>query len=400
MNRILDIKNIEEAREELKKINVSSQGVEVMSPKALGCSIKLTDVKLGAANILKQEMLSVGGDAAVARGVVNGKEEFSDVILLGNADKIKKLIKKLKHQTIFDLPKIQNDLQIMLTQLLGTTKFSLNCAGKDLDLSKTRVMGILNVTPDSFSDGSKFMRLDNAIAQAKEMIANKVDIIDIGGESTRPGADSVSTEEELKRVIPVIKAIRVFSDVIISIDTSKAVVASEAIAAGADIINDVSALEGDEKMLRVLQENPDIPIILMHKKGTPQTMQINPYYDDVIDEIISYLADKINFCESNGIAKERIVIDPGIGFGKRQEDNLKIIQRLKEFHTLGVPILLGTSRKGFIAKIYDSTPEEREEATLATTAFAFQSGVQIVRVHSVLSNVRLLQTLQAIKDVK
>jgi dihydropteroate synthase len=232
-------------------------------------------------------------------------------------------------------------------------------------------MGILNVTPDSFSDGSKFMRLDNAIAQAKEMIANKVDIIDIGGESTRPGADSVSTEEELKRVIPVIKAIRVFSDVIISIDTSKAVVASEAIAAGADIINDVSALEGDEKMLRVLQENPDIPIILMHKKGTPQTMQINPYYDDVIDEIISYLADKINFCESNGIAKERIVIDPGIGFGKRQEDNLKIIQRLKEFHTLGVPILLGTSRKGFIAKIYDSTPEEREEATSLDKSVCF-----------------------------
>ncbi len=400
MNRILNIKNIEDAREELKKIKVSSQGVEVMAPKALGCSIKLTGVKLGAANILKQEMLGIGGDAAVARGVVNGKEEISDVILLGNADKIKKLIKKLNYQTIFDLPKIQADLQEMLKDLLGKRKHSLNCGGKDLVLNKTRVMGILNVTPDSFSDGSKFIGLDSAIAQAKEMIAANVDIIDIGGESTRPGAEPVTAEEELKRVIPVIKAIRKFSDVIISIDTFKAVVAKEAIAAGADIINDISALEGDENMLQVLQENPNIPIILMHKKGTPQTMQINPYYDDVIEEISTYLAERINFCETNGVSKERIVVDPGIGFGKRQEDNLKILQRLKEFHALGVPVLLGASRKGFIGKIYESTPAEREDGTLATTAVAFESGVQIVRVHSVQSNVRLLQILQAIKDVK
>jgi len=400
MNRILTIKNLDDAREELHKIKVSSQGVEVMAPKTLGCSIKLTGVRVGAANILKQEMLSIGGDAAVARGVVNGKEEISDLILLGNAAKIRKLIMKLDNQTIFGLPQIQNDLKELLNQMRGRRKYQVNCAGRELDLNTTRVMGVLNVTPDSFSDGSKFYNKENAISQAKEMIEAGVDIIDIGGESTRPGAEPVGAEDEMERVVPVIAAIRKFSDVLISIDTFKAEVAEAAIMAGANIINDISALEADKEMINVLKKYPEIPIILMHKKGTPQNMQVEPFYDDVIEEILTYLSDRIAYCVANGIARDRIVIDPGIGFGKRQEDNLKILQRLGEFHALRVPILLGASRKGFIGRIYQSTPTEREEGTLATTAIAFENNIQIVRVHAVQANLRLLKTLQAVKDVK
>lgn len=399
MNRILKIDNLADAKVELRKIKVSTQGVEVMAPKALGCSILLTAVKVGAANIIKQEMLSIGGDAAVARGVVNGTEVISNVILLGNADKIKKLIKKLNNQTIFGLSQIREDLIKMLGQMVLAKKYRMNCNGTNLDLDTTKVMGILNITPDSFSDGNRFIELELAITQAKEMIAAGVDIIDIGGESTRPGSDIVNVQDELDRVIPVIKKIREFSDVIISIDTTKAEVAEQAIIAGANIINDISALEVDPEMINILRKYPDVPIVLMHMQGTPQTMQNNPYYEDVVEEILIYLNERINFCLAKGIFRERIIVDPGLGFGKRQQDNLMILKKLSEFHSLNMPILLGASRKGFINKIYDSTVEEREAGTLATTALAFSSNIEIVRVHNVIENRRLLQTLSAIKDI-
>lgn len=399
MNRILEINDITEAKVELKKIKVSLQGVEMMAPKALGIAVKLTDVKIGAANILKQEMLSIGGDAAVARGVVNGTEEISDVILLGNVDKLKKLIKKLGHQTIFGLPKIKADVEFMVNHLLKREVPILNCNGKELLLDSTKIMGILNVTPDSFSDGDKFLNESQALAQALEMIADGADIIDVGGESTRPGAEVVDGKTEIARVVAVIKKIREQSDAIISIDTSKAVVAEAAIEAGANIINDISALSSDKDMIKVLKKYPNVPIILMHMQGTPQTMQNNPQYDDVIENVMSYLADRITFCVENGISKDRIIIDPGIGFGKRFKDNLLILKKLAEFKALRVPLLLGASRKSFINNIYQSSPQEREEATLATTAIAHQHNVEIVRVHAVKQNKRLLQTLTAVKEI-
>ncbi len=397
MNRILQIYSLEDAKRELTKINVSSQGVEVMAPKAIGLSIKLTDIKLGAANILKQEMLSIGGDAAVARGVVNGKLAISDIILLGNLDKIKKLVKKLNHQTIFELPEIKQDLKKIIAQLENPHSKVLNCNGTKLKLNEPKVMGIINVTPDSFSDGNQYLDADKAIERALEIIAQGADIIDIGGESTRPGAEKVSAETEIERVIPIIKELRKQTDLPISIDTTKAEVAEKALQAGASILNDISALQFDAEMIKVLQNYPEVPVILMHMQGTPETMQDDPHYEDVIEEILLFFEERINFCEDNGISRKRIIIDPGIGFGKRQKDNLVILKKLSEFKCLGLPIMLGASRKSFIGKIYDSEASERLSGSLISTVFAFQSDVEIIRVHDVQEHKRFLNVMKEIR---
>lgn len=398
MNRKLVIASLSEAKAELSKIKVSTGGIELMLSKAIAFPVKLTKVKLGAANILKQEMLSLGGDAAVARGVVNGQEEFSDVILLGTKDKIRKLVNKLRAQEIFGLKQIREDLINFLNLEIRSTSSFLMCNNKKLNLDKVTVMGILNVTPDSFSDGNKFNDLDKAISQTEKMVKAGAKIIDIGGESTRPGSETVTEIEELNRVIPVIKAIRKQSDVIISIDTNKAEVARQAILAGADIINDISALRFDAEMINVLKENPQIPIIMMHMQGKPKDMQDAPEYHDTIDDILEFFKERIEFCHINGISRDRIIIDPGIGFGKRQADNLIILKKLEEFHAFICPILLGASRKSFINRIYESPAEERLEGSLATTAFAHKAGVHIIRVHDVEEHVKFLKVMDAVEQ--
>jgi len=399
MNRILNINSLQDARRELEKINVSSQGIEVMAPKAIGLSIKITNVKVGAANILKQEMLSIGGDAAVARGVVNGKLEFSDIILLGNLDKIEKLVKKLNYQTIFGLPEIKQDLINIIDNLENPRSKILNCNGTKLALNNTKIMGILNVTPDSFSDGNQYFGADKAVERALEMITEGADIIDIGAESTRPGAQKVSAETEIERVIPVINELRKQTDIPISIDTTKSEVAKEALQAGASILNDISALQFDADMIKVLQDFSEVPVVLMHMQGTPETMQDNPHYEDVIEEILLFFEERINFCEENGIHRERIVIDPGIGFGKRQEDNLIILKKISEFKCLGVPIILGASRKSFIGNIYNSDASERLAGSLASTAFVFQNDIEIIRVHDIKEQKNFLKVMKEIRKV-
>ena len=399
MNRILNINSLQDAKWELEKINVSSQGIEVMASKAMGLSIKLTNVKLGAANILKQEMLSIGGDAAVARGVVNGKLEFSDMILLGNFDKIKKLIKKLNYQTIFGLPEIKQDLLIIINRLEKSPPKILNCNGTKLELNEIKIMGILNVTHDSFSDGDQYFDTGKAVERALEMIAEGANIIDIGGESTRPGAKKINVETEIERVIPIIQELRKHLSIPISIDTTKAEVAEKAIQAGASILNDISAMQFDAEMIKILQNYPEVPVILMHMQGTPEKMQEAPFYEDVIEEILDFFEERIKFCEENGISKERIIIDPGIGFGKRQEDNLIILKKISEFKCLGCPILLGASRKRFIGNIYDSSATERIAGSLASAAFAFQNEIEIIRVHDVREHRRFLKVMKEIRKV-
>ena len=399
MNRILNINSLQDAKRELEKINVSSQGIEVMASKSIGLSIKLTNVKLGAANILKQEMLSIGGDAAVARGVVNGKLEFSDMILLGNFDKIKKLIKKLNYQTIFGLPEIKQDLLIIINRLEKSPPKILNCNGTKLELNEIKIMGILNVTHDSFSDGDQYFDTGKAVERALEMIAEGANIIDIGGESTRPGAKKINVETEIERVIPIIQELRKHLSIPISIDTTKAEVAEKAIQAGASILNDISAMQFDAEMIKILQNYPEVPVILMHMQGTPEKMQEAPFYEDVIEEILDFFEERIKFCEENGISKERIIIDPGIGFGKRQEDNLIILKKISEFKCLGCPILLGASRKRFIGNIYDSSATERIAGSLASAAFAFQNEIEIIRVHDVREHRRFLKVMKEIRKV-
>ena len=244
------------------------------------------------------------------------------------------------------------------------------------------IMGILNVTPDSFSDGGQFLNKNSAIGHALKMIEEGADIIDIGGESTKPFSSPVSLDEELSRVLPVIEDLRKETDVCISIDTTKSEVANQALEMGASIINDVSAMEFDEKMIGIALKF-DCPIVLMHMKGIPKNMQENPHYTSLISEIITYLNARIDFVLSKGIDKKKIIIDPGIGFGKSVENNFEIINNLNQFVDLGYPVMLGASRKSFIGITLDAPEDKRVEGSLAANIIGFQKGVSVFRVHDV-----------------
>lgn len=267
----------------------------------------------------------------------------------------------------------------------------LTANNKSLDLSQPQVMGILNVTPDSFSDGGKYHSLNSALNQAQRMIDAGVTIIDIGGESTRPGAPDVALEEELQRVVPVIKAIREHHDVWISIDTSKAEVMRQAIEAGVDIINDVRALQ-EPGALEVAAQS-GLPICLMHMQGQPRTMQTNPHYDDLLKEVGEFLQQRINACEKVGIQRSQLILDPGFGFGKTIEHNYHMLARLEEFHQFGLPILAGMSRKSMLFKLLDKAPDECVAASVSCATIAAMKGAQIIRVHD------FEQTLDAMKIV-
>ena len=249
-------------------------------------------------------------------------------------------------------------------------------------------MGILNVTPDSFSDGGEYYNLDKAIEYSLDLVNQGADIIDVGGESTRPGADTISIDNELERVIPVIKGIRSASSIPISIDTYKSSVAKEALDSGANIVNDISGLNFDSKMIDVVK-NYNVPIIIMHIKGTPKNMQLNPTYDNIVDEIINYFNTQINLCLDYGIAKSHIILDPGIGFGKQLNDNFILIRELDTFANLGYPILIGPSRKSFIGLTLDLPVDERLEGTAAAITASIINGARIVRVHDVLQMKRV-----------
>jgi dihydropteroate synthase len=267
-------------------------------------------------------------------------------------------------------------------------------------IDKPLIMGILNVTPDSFSDGGKYSDIDAAVRQARRMLDEGADIIDIGGESTRPGAEPVAADEQIRRVAPVVEAIRqqVSADIPISIDTTLSAVAKAALAAGADIINDISAGRDDEAILALAAET-DAPIILMHSQGAPKTMQDNPYYDDVVQEVLAALYQQIDAALKAGIKKERIAIDPGIGFGKRKQDNIDLLAHLDAFVATGYPVLLGTSRKRFMGTICDvSEPSELVTATAVTTALGIMAGVQIFRVHDIRENRQAADVAWAIRQ--
>ena len=244
------------------------------------------------------------------------------------------------------------------------------------------IMGILNVTPDSFSDGGKYLEKNTAINHALEMIDEGADIIDIGGESTRPFSDPVSLKEEISRVVPVIEGIRKKSDICISIDTTKSQVATAALNSGASVINDVSAMEVDPLMVDVALKF-DCPLIIMHMKGTPKNMQDDPQYESLISDIKDYLLDRTDFIISKGINPKKIVIDPGIGFGKTVENNFEIIKNLNHFTTMNFPVLLGASRKSFIGISLNLPEKDRLEGSLAANIIGLQNGAKIFRVHDV-----------------
>ncbi len=260
------------------------------------------------------------------------------------------------------------------------------------------IMGILNVTPDSFSDGNQFVERGKAVAQAFRMIEEGADIIDVGGESTRPGSLGVDAAIEMDRVIPVIEEIRRNSNFPISVDTSKATVADEAIKAGADIVNDVYALQHDPLMAATLARHPDTGVILMHMQGTPADMQNRPVYSDVILEISEFFRHRIDFCQRNGISSSRLFLDPGIGFGKLLNHNLVLLANHSSFHGLGLPLMIGASRKSFIDQIYPSSATERLAGSLAAVADIIDNSVAIIRVHDVKQHKQFVKVLRAIRS--
>ena len=259
-------------------------------------------------------------------------------------------------------------------------------------------MGVLNVTPDSFSDGGKFNRLDLAVKHIDSMLENGADIIDIGGESTKPGSNPVSIDEELNRVIPIINEVKkTNNNILISIDTYKSVVAKEAIKAGADIINDISGLAFDKDMASLLAKN-DIPVIIMHIQGKPKTMQQDISYNDLINDIRKYFKKRCDYAIESGIKKSNIILDPGIGFGKNLKHNITLLRKISIFHSLGFPVMLGTSRKRFIKDLSGvNDSKERLGGTIASNLFAIMQGVQILRVHDVNE---VNQSIKVFKSLK
>ncbi len=262
---------------------------------------------------------------------------------------------------------------------------------------RTWIMGILNVTPDSFSDGGLYLDKNKAVKRGLELAEEGADIIDIGGESTRPGSNSISTEEELKRIIPVLSDLREKTDALISVDTTKSEVARAALDHGANIINDISALRFDPQMTP-LAVNKDVPVVLMHMKGTPKNMQTNPNYEDLLAEVKSFFKERLETAKTLGIKREKIIIDPGIGFGKRHNDNLLLIKNLRALEEFERPIMIGISRKSFIGKILNLPVLERIDGTIASAVISIIHGAHILRVHDVAPIKRAVLVAEAIME--
>ncbi|MFH1502566.1 MAG: dihydropteroate synthase [Candidatus Eisenbacteria bacterium] len=392
--RVILVPSLDDAAREMEKIHVSPGGVRAMAGKARSLVIKIADADIPTAHVIKQQMLSLGGDAAVAKDVLTHGVETTDVLLLGTHAQLRELTSKLAWQP-FDIPALGERIAELLDTVESGGPTVLRAKTHELAVGeRVHVMGILNVTPDSFSDGGRYMQPSEAVEAALGMISDGADIIDVGGESSRPGSEPVSEETELGRVIPIIEAIAGEWDGPISIDTYRASVADRALGAGAAIVNDITALRGDAAMASTVARH-GAGCVLMHMLGRPSDMQRDPSYDDVMGEIALFLEQAILSAESAGVEGDRIAIDPGIGFGKTSGHNLAILRHLPELAVLGKPVLVGPSRKAFIGKVLDLPVEDRLEGTLATAAYAVAQGARILRVHDVAPVLRAARMVEA-----
>lgn len=384
-----------EAADILKRMDVDPYGIEAMLPKMVNMNIHVQGLPCKVANIIKQEMLAIGGDAAVARGAVACSIEKTDLILIGTLKQIRRFIEKISFQP-FGLKLLAESLDTLLDNLLAEN-WTLKTSRRKMILGdRTRIMGILNVTPDSFSDGGRFDSPEKAVECGFQLVEDGADILDIGGESTRPGAEPVSLEEELRRTIPVIQGLSGKINIPISIDTTKAVIAREAVAAGAEIINDISAMRFDDPMPAVIASS-GAAVVFMHMRGVPQTMQKGDlHYALLQGEMIDFFRERLNTALSAGILPEQVIIDPGIGFGKTRSDNLKLLKYLPEFNVLGRPILTGPSRKSFLGQEERGGAVDRLEETAAAVTAAIMNGSQVVRVHDVKAMKRVVAVADAI----
>lgn len=342
-------------------------------------NIKIYSLTTAMANILKQTALSVGCDCATHREVITGKIENSNCILGGSVSQIKKIAEKLKFQP-FGLKELGKKLENSCPPLAGGPKSMISRRG-------TKLVGILNLTTNSFSDGGMYNDFEKAKEHLLELISDGADIIDIGAESTKPYSSPVSPKEQLEKLLPIIDFAK--NKTAISIDTRSAVVAEECINAGANIINDVSGFDYDEKMVDVIAKH-NIPIIIQHSQGTPETMQNSPHYNNLIEDIFLNLKKKIDFAHSKNI--KNIIIDPGIGFGKTKEDNFEIIKRIEEFQSLNCPIMLGISRKSLL-DMPNADNLAKDIYTTAINALAIERNVDYIRVHNIKMHRKLIDLM-------
>jgi dihydropteroate synthase len=372
---------------------VDPYGIDAMLSKMTNLNILLEDVECKIANIIKQEMLSIGGDAAVSRNTVACSIEKTDVLIIGTVKQVHRFIEKISIQP-FGLSKLSGDVKRLVSNVFKDHYFVNTYHRKIAVGGRTLIMGILNVTPDSFSDGGRFRTAEEAIEEGIKMVADGADIIDVGGESSRPGAEPVSAEEEMKRIIPVVKGLSLRIQVPISVDTTKSEVAREAVEDGAEIVNDISAMSSDVRMSSVIAQT-GAAVVLMHMRGTPKNMQEGDLsYRTVCGDIIEYLKTKMSKAQSAGISPESVMVDPGFGFGKTGDDNLKLLKYLHEFKILGRPIVAGVSRKTFIGRITGGEASERKEGTAAAVTAAIMNGANIVRIH----DVRAIKKVAAMAD--
>lgn len=394
--KIIEIDDLDRVIKELKTVGVAKADLKNSAERLINRKIKIFNLSTRSANILRQLALKNGCEASVSAEVALFSVTNTDVIIGATLEQYNKLYYDLLKQP-FDLPELGDQIKQTLLNydlkedewVIGNKKFDFN--------KKTYVMGILNITPDSFSDGGKFIDPDEAVKKALNLIKDGADIIDIGAESSRPGSKPVDTKEELERIIPVLEKLVDKIDVPISIDTYKSEVAKKCLEIGATIINDITGLKKDKKMAEVIADH-NAYCILMHMQGNPETMQNNPSYDEIISDVIIELNESLKIARFAGMKADKIILDPGIGFGKKQNHNLKILKYVKEFKTLGHPIMIGASRKSFIGNILDTETDQRLEGSLAAAAFSAINGASILRVHDVKETKKLLKVIDAIKN--
>jgi dihydropteroate synthase len=393
--RVLELRGPEALRAEMAALGVPEAFTGWMADRARFRPVRLEAVDGRAAALLKQEALAVGCDCAVHHAVAQFDAQPRPVVLLGDTRAYQCLSERLDAQP-FDLPAIGRQVLAAVAACDAGARAPLDCAGRLLPLGeRTLIMGIINLTPDSFSGDGLGADLDAALAQAAEFVVAGADLLDVGGESTRPGSVGVSLDEELERVLPVVEALAEEFQVVISIDTSKPEVAQLAVAAGAGMVNDVLGLRA-EGMIEAVAETGAAACI-MHMQGEPRTMQQAPHYDDLMTEVYDFLARRVEAALAGGVARERLVIDPGFGFGKTVAHNLELLRRLRELRSLGLGVLIGTSRKSTIGTVLGGAPaDERLMGTAATCALAIANGADIIRVHDVAAMTQVARMTDAI----
>uniref|UniRef100_A0A7V3PSZ5 Dihydropteroate synthase n=1 Tax=candidate division WOR-3 bacterium TaxID=2052148 RepID=A0A7V3PSZ5_UNCW3 len=393
--RLLSLESAQDLNQELARIGVDPRAWNIFAQKNRIISLKLTRLSPATANILKQTALVTGADCAIHRQVISGRIRQSDCILFATPRQYEEICLRLKSQPECAarlVPIIQHLINRALTPLS-----SIKIGNQTFDFQhQTYCMGILNITPDSFYDGGKYLDPAAALDHAYQLITAGAAILDLGAESTRPGAQPVPPAEQLRRLLPVLKPLAKKVKIPISIDTTSARVAEAALNAGAKIINDISGLKFDPTLAKVCARH-NAGLILMHIRGTPRTMQRHPVYHDLMQEIIDQLRTAVDQALTAGCKPEQLFIDPGIGFGKTVSHNLEILRRLGELRTLGLPIVVGPSRKSFIGKTLNLAPEQRLEGTIAACLVAALNGAGIVRVHDVQPVQRALSLLNAIR---